>query len=97
MPRQARIVMPELAHHITQRGNYQQEIFDNEQNYKQYCKWINEYSKVNKLDILAYCLMSNHVHFIVIPKTKKDLASVFKTVHMRYSHYLNQLRLLHTD
>ncbi len=92
MPRQARIVIPNLAHHVTQRGNYRQEIFDKEDNYKQYCMLINEYSQATSLDILAYCLMSNHVHFIVIPKKEKDLALVFKTVHMRYSHYLNRQR-----
>jgi putative transposase len=27
MPRIARVVIPEIAHHITQRGNYQQIIF----------------------------------------------------------------------
>jgi putative transposase len=93
MPRQARIVIPGLAHHITQRGNYRQKIFDNEDNYAQYTRWINEYAKENDLDVLAYCLMSNHVHFIIIPKTKKDLAVMFKTVHMRYSHYINRQRV----
>jgi len=92
MPRQARIVIPKLAHHITQRGNYRQNIFDNEGNYKQYCKWINEYAKENSIDILAYCLMSNHVHFIVIPRKEEDLSKLFRTAHMRYSHYLNRQR-----
>ena len=92
MPRQSRIVIPDLAHHITQRGNYRQDIFDNEYNYRQYSEWINEYAKENNVDILAYCLMSNHVHFIVIPKKEKDLSEVFKTAHMRYSHYLNRQR-----
>ena len=93
MPRQARIVIPDLAHHITQCGNYRQDIFDNEGNYKQYAEWINEYAKENNVDILAYCLMSNHVHFIVIPKRAEDLSEVFKTAHTRYSHYLNRQRL----
>ena len=92
MPRQARIVIPELAHHITQRGNYRQNIFNNEGNYKQYCKWINEYAEENNVDILAYCLMSNHVHFIAIPKKQEDLSKLFRTTHMRYSHYLNRQR-----
>ena len=92
MPRQARIVIPNTPHHITQRGNYRQDIFDNESNYKQYSIWINEYAKENNLDILAYCLMSNHVHFIVIPKKEEDLSEVFRTAHMRYSHYLNRQR-----
>jgi len=94
MPRQSRIVIPELAHHITQRGNYRQNIFDNEGDYKQYSEWISEYAEENNVDILAYCLMSNHVHFIVIPKKEEDLSKVFKTVHMRYSHYLNRQRLV---
>jgi len=92
MPRQARIVIPNAAHHITQRGNYRQNIFERGCHYKQYCEWINEYSRKNSLDILAYCLMGNHVHFIAVPKEENDLATVFKTVHMRYSHYINRQR-----
>ena len=92
MPRSARIVIPDIPHHITQRGNYQQEVFDNNDNYKQYCEWINEYAQKNSVDILAYCLMGNHVHFIVIPKKENSLAKLFNTTHMRYSQYLNKER-----
>jgi putative transposase len=92
MPRQARIVIPDTAHHITQRGNYRQNIFDKECHYKQYCEWISEYSQDSSLDVLAYCLMGNHVHFVVVPKKETDLATVFKTMHMRYSHYINRQR-----
>ncbi|MCQ9206089.1 MAG: transposase [Omnitrophica bacterium] len=90
MPRQSRIVIPGLAHHITQRGNYQQQVFEREANYKQYCEWMQEYAEEHDLDIIAYCLMHNHIHFIVVPKKKNDLSVVFKTVHMRYAHYLNR-------
>lgn len=95
MPRQARIVIPYTAHHITQRGNYRQNIFDNDTDYKQYCEWINEYAQEKGLDILAYCLMKNHVHFVVVPKAENDLALVFKTVHMRYAHYVNRQHQVH--
>ena len=92
MPRQARIVIPNTAHHITQRGNYQQNIFDREDNYQRYCKWMNEYAQDYNVDILGWCLMSNHVHFVVIPKKKDSLAKLFNTVHMRYSQYFNRER-----
>ena len=92
MPRQNRIVIPNTAHHITQRGNYRQDVFDNQENYRQYCEWIDEYAQEKSLEILGYCLMSNHVHFIVIPKEEKDLSEIFKIVHMRYSHYINRQR-----
>lgn len=92
MPRQARIVIPNTAHHTTQRGNYRQIIFDNANNYKKYCEWINEYAQENSVDVLAYCLMNNHVHFIVVPKEENSLAKLFNNTHMRYSQYLNKQR-----
>ncbi len=92
MPRQGRIVIQNTPHHVTQRGNYQQNIFEQESQYKQYCEWVNDYALECDFKILAYCLMSNHVHFIVVPKEEPDLAKVFKTTHMRYAHYINRQR-----
>ena len=85
MPRQARIVIPEVAHHVTQRGNYRQRIFQREGDYKQYGEWVSDYSQKSGLKILAYCLMSNHVHFICIPEKEDSLARTFNTVNMRYA------------
>ncbi|MBU0693761.1 MAG: transposase [Candidatus Omnitrophica bacterium] len=92
MPRQARIVVPDTPHHVTQRGNYQQKVFDHESHYKQYCEWMNDCALECDLKILAYCLMDNHVHFITVPKKEIDLAKVFKTIHARYAHYMNKQR-----
>lgn len=90
MPRIARIVAVGLPHHITQRGNYQQNIFLDDNDRKQYLRWIQEYSNRYNLSILAYCLMQNHVHFIGIPYKEKSLAKTFNTTHMRYSQYFNK-------
>ena len=92
MPRQSRIVLPNIPHHVTQRGNYRQKVFDKQSNLMQYCEWMKEYSAEYQLDILAYCLMDNHVHFIVVPRQENTLAKVFNTVHMRYAHYINRKR-----
>ena len=77
MPRQARITIPNIAHHITQRGNYQQSVFDSEENNRQYCKLMNEYTQQYGLEVIAYCLMSNHAHFIT-DKFIKDLENKLK-------------------
>jgi putative transposase len=90
MPRQARIVIPDIPHHITQRGNYRQDVFEEESDYALYCSWMNQYAEKYGLDILAYCLMSNHVHFIVVPRDAGSLARVFNTVHMRYAQHINR-------
>ena len=90
MPRQSRIVLPDIPHHITQRGNYRQTVFEEAADYKQYCSWVKEYAEKYDLTILAFCLMENHIHFIVVPHTADALAKAFNTIHMRYSQYLNR-------
>jgi putative transposase len=90
MPRISRAVAVGYPHHITQRGNYQQHVFEEERDYKQYLQWFKEYSKKYSLKIWAYCLMENHVHFVCVPMEEDSLARTFNTLHMRYSQYFNK-------
>ncbi|MCX5783198.1 MAG: transposase [Elusimicrobia bacterium] len=89
MPRIARVVDVGMPHHITQRGNYCQPIFGNNKDRLRYLSWIREYSDKFGLHLLAYCLMNNHVHFIVIPTKENSLSQTFSRAHMRYSQYFN--------
>lgn len=90
MPRISRVVAVGYPHHVTQRGNYRQAVFDSETDYLHYLQWLNDYSRKYSLKIWAYCLMSNHVHFVVVPMKEDSLAKTFNTLHMRYSQYFNQ-------
>ncbi len=92
MPRTARIVAPGYPYHITQRGNYRQNIFDCDEDRFQYLAWLEEYGARYGLSLYAYCLMDNHVHFIAVPQNDDSLARVFSITHMRYSQYLNKKR-----
>lgn len=90
MPRIARVVVPDLPHHVTQRGNYQQIVFRRDEDRNQYLLWIKKYSNRCGLKIWAYCLMDNHVHFIVVPQRPDSMARTFNQAHMRYSEYFNR-------
>ena len=90
MPRISRVVAAGYPHHITQRGNYRQEIFTDNLDRKKYLTLLESESKRYGLTILAYCLMSNHVHFIGVPKDETSLGKVFKYVNMKYSQYYNK-------
>jgi putative transposase len=92
MPRHSRIVIPKIPHHITQRGNYRQNVFEHDEDYVQYCTWMNQYSQKYGVDILAYCLMINHIHFVVVPHDEESLARVFNTIHMRYAQHVHRRR-----
>lgn len=92
MPRIARAVARGLPHHITQRGNYRQVIFRRDADYLQYLEWLREYSKRYALEIWAYCLMSNHIHFVCVPGEEDSLARTFNLLHMRYAQSVHRRR-----
>ena len=89
MARIARVVVPEFPHHIIQRGNRRQKVFFNEGDYKEYLKLLNNYSHRFKVDILAYCLMPNHVHLIATPHKDGNLAQAIGETHRNYTRFIN--------
>ncbi len=92
MPRQARVVFPNIPHHIIQRGNRREDVFFSDNDRKQYLEWLKEYCKEQKVEILAYCLMTNHIHLLAVPSTEDGLQRVLKPLHMRYAQKINRER-----
>ena len=89
MPRTARIILPGYLHHVTQRGNYKQLVFEEDTDRVNYLHLMQKYSVKHQLDIFAYCLMPNHVHFIVRPRQESSMAETFCRVHQIYSTYFH--------
>ena len=69
MARLARVVVPGMPHHITQRGNRRQQTFFGDEDYEIYLELMAEWCRECGVAIWAYCLMPNHVHLIAVPKT----------------------------
>lgn len=90
MPRIARTVFAGIPHHIIQRGNRGDNVFFTDEDRRQYLGWLKEYSRKHHVKILAYCLMSNHIHLIAIPENKEGLQRVLKPLHMRYAQFINR-------
>jgi putative transposase len=67
MARIARLVVPGVPHHITQRGNRRQRTFFTESDYAAYKALLARACAASGVDILAYCLMPNHVHLVAVP------------------------------
>jgi putative transposase len=91
MPRLARVVIPETPHHITQRGNNRQDVFFTVDDRRAYLKILAAQARRFGLLIVAYCLMTNHVHLIVIPRRADVLAKALGRAHWLYSQYVNRL------
>ncbi len=89
MPRIARVVVPGIPHHVTQRGNRRLPTFFSDQDYKRYLAIMAELCTKWGVEIWAYCLMPNHVHLIAVPETKDGLASAIGEAHRRYTWLVN--------
>jgi len=89
MARLARIVIPHIPYHVTQRGNRRERTFFEDADYKRYRTIIGEAAKRAGSEIWAYCLMPNHVHLIVVPADEDGLRRTFADGHRRYTGIIN--------
>ena len=89
MPRSARLVIPDLPYHITQRGNNRARVFRNDADRKLYLELLKKYFAENDLILLGYCLMTNHVHLIAVPHAADSLARGVGIAHSRYTQSFN--------
>ena len=85
MARLARVVVPDLPHHVTQRGNRRERVFFDEADYRAYLDLISVAANGSGTAVWAYCLMPNHVHFIMTPSDPDGLRRTFAEAHRRYT------------
>ena len=90
MPRIARVVVPGLPHHVTQRGNRRADVFLHDPDRKRYQALLSTYAARHGLRIWAYCLMSNHVHFVAVPDAESSLGRTFRDTNQLYASWFNQ-------
>jgi len=90
MPRIARILSDNHPCHITQRGNNRQDVFLDDEDRKAYINILKALTQKYSVHVLGYCLMTNHVHLIVIPETAATLAKAIGGTHFRYTQYFNR-------
>lgn len=91
MPRVARAVIPDVPHHVTQRGNNRQDVFFTEDDRTTYLEILREQADRFRLDVLGYSLMSNHVHLVVVPRKVDALAKAVGRTDWIYARAINRL------
>jgi putative transposase len=89
MSRTARIVVPGFPHHVTQRGNRRADIFETDQDRQAYLRFLKAHCEKRKVSVWAYCLMSNHIHLVVVPEKASSLSEGLRDAHTVYAMYFN--------
>ena len=69
-----RVVVAGVAHHVTQRGNGRQFLLATDSERMVYLDLLRQAVQREGVSAVGYCLMSNHVHLVVIPRRPEALA-----------------------
>lgn len=59
---------------MTQRGNHRVSIFFSNQDRVLYVELLATHFARQRIDLIGHCLMTNHVHQLVIPRRPESLA-----------------------
>ncbi|MGO4333930.1 transposase [Labrys sp. KB_33_2] len=89
MARLARIVVPGLPYHVTQRGNGRQRTFFGVEDYVFYRDCLTVHCQAAGVEVWGWCLMPNHVHLILVPPDPDGLRRALAPTHRRYAGHVH--------
>lgn len=90
MPRKARIKNNTKVFHVMIQGINKEYIFDEDMEKKTYLKYLKEKIKDKDLQMLSYCIMSNHAHFLIYTDDVFQISKLMSQVNTKYAIYYNQ-------
>jgi putative transposase len=89
MARPLRIEYPGAVYHIMTRGNNRQKIFKDDGDRKSYLERLVYYCRLKEVDLLCYCLQSNHIH-LLLGTPKGNLSKFMQPFQTSYTVYFNR-------
>ena len=88
MPRRARIYGNSNFYHVINRGIDRHILFEEPADYQYFLKILERFSRELSVTVVAYCLMSNHVHLLL--NSKPETLSLFmKKLQISYAYFFN--------
>jgi len=80
MPRRPRRSTGEIAYHVLNRRVGRLELFEKPADYSAFEKILAEAHRRTGIRIAAYCLMPNHWHLLLWPRTDGELSEVMRWI-----------------
>jgi putative transposase len=81
--------IPGVTQHVIQRGNNRSDIFRSPSDYEFFLDTLHDASTRYQMDIHTYTLMTNHVHFLVTPRTGTAVSTTMQAIGAKYVRYFN--------
>src|SRR5687768_13592496 len=89
MARPPRLQFPGAIYHVTARGNEQRAIFRDDLDRREYLDRLGHYRERFRFQLLAYCLMTNHVH-LAVRSGAVPLSRVMAGLQSSYTQWFNR-------
>ena len=89
MARPVRIEYPGAVYHVVCRGNNRQAIFRDDHDRKRYLEKLSLYCEDKDVELLCYCLLTNHVH-LVLETPQGNLSKMMQAFQTSYTVYFNK-------
>ncbi len=96
MPRIARKNFETSFFHVLVQGINKEFIFNSNKMKKEYLKLLKKCNKENQIQIIAYCIMSNHAHLLIYVDDIKAMSKYMHEVNTNYAifyNYINKQRV----
>ena len=90
MARRRRFRVPDIPHHVIQRGTDRLPIFRSDYDRDVFKRLLREAISKHHVDVHAYALMSTHYHLLLTPRTVVSLEKAMHVVGLRYASYFNR-------
>lgn len=91
MSRSARKYKYASFFHVIVQGIGKEDIFKKKRYINEYLKLIRKYTKELNLDIIAYCVMTNHAHLLIRANKVENLSKLMQKVNSLYAKYYNYM------
>jgi hypothetical protein len=78
MPRRARLVLPNVPLHLSQRGHDRHACFFADEYYRCYLHWLERSAVRYGCTVHAYVLMTNHIHMVLSAARQATYRELFR-------------------
>lgn len=87
MPRGSRLTLDNAIFHIINRGNAQQDIFHDDEDFEKFLHILARYKEKFGFKMYHFCLMPNHHHFEWVTPKAELLSKAMQGISLSYSRY----------
>ena len=84
-----RVVIENACYHLMARGNQKQNVFLEQEDYREFLERLKAYKRKYDFKLYGYCLMPNHIHIIGQMETARFLSKFMQGITLSYTLYFN--------